>query len=100
MTRRFPRFALAVLLGWASVAHAGGNIQVRKPEDPSQIVSAHVAAAVPAVTHIGVLAGGGPTQLYDLAELARQGHFFAGAGNDPEERVRKVYEGFTGEWHQ
>ncbi|HEV7731238.1 MAG TPA: hypothetical protein VGR62_03705, partial [Candidatus Binatia bacterium] len=41
MTRRLPLLALAVLLGWASVAHAGGNIQVRKPEDPSQIVSAH-----------------------------------------------------------
>ncbi len=41
MTRRLPVLALAVLLGWASVAHAGGNIQVRRPEDPSQIVSAH-----------------------------------------------------------
>ncbi len=36
------------------------------------IVAAHVAAADKQVTHVGVLAGGGPTQLFDLVELARQ----------------------------
>lgn len=41
MTRRLPLLALAVCLGWSGVAHAGGNIQVRRPENPSQIVSAH-----------------------------------------------------------
>jgi pimeloyl-ACP methyl ester carboxylesterase len=36
------------------------------------IVAAHVAAADRQVTHVAVLAGGGPTQLFDLVELARQ----------------------------
>jgi predicted esterase len=56
------------------------------------IVAAHVAAAEPAVTHVALLAGGGPTQLYDLAELARQGHFYQWVGADPEARVRRLYE--------
>ena len=39
------------------------------------IVAAHVAAGDSAVTHVAVLAGGGPTQLHDLVELARQGGY-------------------------
>lgn len=35
------------------------------------IVAARVAAQDPAVTHVASLAGGGPTQLYDMAALAR-----------------------------
>jgi hypothetical protein len=41
VTRGLRLFALAALLGWASVAHAGGNIQVRDPDAPATIVSAH-----------------------------------------------------------
>lgn len=37
------------------------------------IVAASVAAAMPEVTHVAILAGGGPTQLYDLLCLARKG---------------------------
>ena len=36
------------------------------------IVAARVAAENEQVTHVASLAGGGPTQLFDLAELARQ----------------------------
>jgi dienelactone hydrolase len=36
------------------------------------IVAARVAAENPQVTHVASLAGGGPTQLFDLAEIARQ----------------------------
>lgn len=56
------------------------------------IVSAHIAALEPAVTHVGILAGGGPTQLYDLIELARLGHMFAGAADTPEGRVKRVLD--------
>ncbi|RNC80793.1 MAG: alpha/beta fold hydrolase [Phycisphaera sp.] len=41
------------------------------------IVSAAVAARMPEVTHVALLAGGGPTQLYSLLRLARQGAFGA-----------------------
>src|SRR5262249_8734654 len=34
------------------------------------IVAAHLAAVNPRVTHVALLAGGGPTQLFDLLELA------------------------------
>lgn len=36
------------------------------------IVAARVAAEVPAVTHVASLAGGGPSQLFSLASLARR----------------------------
>lgn len=36
------------------------------------IIAARVAAENPAITHVASLAGGGPTQLFDLVELARQ----------------------------
>jgi dipeptidyl aminopeptidase/acylaminoacyl peptidase len=56
------------------------------------IVAAHVAATEPGVTHVALLAGGGPTQLFDLAELARQGHFYQWVGADPEARARRLYD--------
>ena len=56
------------------------------------IVAARVAAENAQVTHVASLAGGGPTQLFDLAELARQ-------TAKPEERTvrdagESVYDGW------
>ncbi|HRK21740.1 MAG TPA: hypothetical protein PLX06_08030, partial [Fimbriimonadaceae bacterium] len=44
---------------------------------------------VPA-THLAILAGGGPSQLFDLITLARRGDFFASISDDPEKRVQHV----------
>lgn len=41
-----------------------------------------------AVTHVASIAGGGPTQLYDVIALTRAGKFMREAADDPEERVR------------
>lgn len=52
------------------------------------IVAARVAAEDRRITHVASLAGGGPTQLFDLAEIARAD----GSGrDDPEARVREVH---------
>ncbi|HEX7078023.1 MAG TPA: alpha/beta fold hydrolase [Candidatus Eisenbacteria bacterium] len=40
------------------------------------------------VTHVASIAGGGPTQLYDVIALTRAGKFMREASDDPEERVR------------
>ncbi len=53
------------------------------------IVAAHVAAADPLVTHVAVLAGGGPTQLFDLLELRRQPNETPAAA---DARIRQFYE--------
>ena len=39
-------------------------------------VACSVAAINPKVTHVGVLAGGGPTQLFDLMKFAEQGDLY------------------------
>lgn len=54
------------------------------------IVAALVASDHTLVTHIAMLAGGGPSQLYDLLELARRGTFFSQHGTTPEEREQYV----------
>jgi dienelactone hydrolase len=52
-------------------------------------VAARVAAELPAVTHVASLAGGGPTQLFDLLHQMRQPR--PGDGPDAgEQRVAKV----------
>ena len=47
------------------------------------------------VTHVASLAGGGPSQLYDLISLARRGEFFAHVSSDPEERVDHVLQSWS-----
>lgn len=54
------------------------------------LVACKVAADNPAVSHVATLAGGGATQLFDLIELARQGHM--GGGRDPESRVKSLLD--------
>ena len=53
------------------------------------IVAAHLAAKNSQITHVAVLAGGGPTQLFDFVELAAQ------APADAQARVADVYSGWT-----
>jgi dienelactone hydrolase len=55
------------------------------------IVAARIAAEVPAVTHVASLAGGGPSQLFDLAYLARIGAFGDPAAS-PDDRVKAIYD--------
>ena len=56
-------------------------------------VACEVAAALPEVTHVAVMAGGGPTQLFDFIRMARDGTMF-----DPnatsEERVAALLDGW------
>jgi pimeloyl-ACP methyl ester carboxylesterase len=54
------------------------------------IVAARVAAETPRVTHVASLAGEGPSQLFDLAELARRGDF----GSPKAAAIKAVYDGW------
>ncbi|MEK6702933.1 MAG: alpha/beta fold hydrolase, partial [Planctomycetota bacterium] len=54
-------------------------------------VVCHLAAANAAVTHVAAMAGGGPTQLFDLIELARSGAMGPPQGTE-EERVAWLVE--------
>jgi pimeloyl-ACP methyl ester carboxylesterase len=54
------------------------------------IVAARVAAELPQVTHVASIAGGGPTQLFDLAEIRGRDRPDDKPG-DGERRVRDVY---------
>jgi len=56
------------------------------------IVAANVARNLESVSHIALLAGGGPTQLFSIIELARQGQFFGHISEDPDERVDYVLD--------
>ncbi|HJZ94236.1 MAG TPA: alpha/beta fold hydrolase [Gemmataceae bacterium] len=59
------------------------------------IVAARVAADIPAVTHVASLAGGGPTQLFSMAELAVRPRRDDGPG-EAEQRRQEVYD----EWNK
>jgi pimeloyl-ACP methyl ester carboxylesterase len=53
------------------------------------LVACRVARDLPEiVTHVASLAGGGPSQLFDLLTLARQGNFFRNISEEPEARVQ------------
>jgi dienelactone hydrolase len=59
------------------------------------IVAAMVSAESPRVTHVASLAGGGPTQLFDLTEIRSR----SGDGDNPgaaERRVQNIYD----EWEK
>jgi len=59
------------------------------------IVAAHLAAEFPRISHVAILSSSGPTQLFDLAEEARN---LVSQGESIEERdrrVREVYETFA-----
>lgn len=54
------------------------------------LVAARVAARIDRVTHVALLAGGGPSQLFDLVQLARSGEFFRHVSADAAEREAYV----------
>jgi pimeloyl-ACP methyl ester carboxylesterase len=54
------------------------------------LVACRVARENPCVTHVAILAGGGPSQLFDLVELSRQGHFARHISDDPDERAEYI----------
>jgi pimeloyl-ACP methyl ester carboxylesterase len=55
------------------------------------IIAARVAAELPQVTHVASIAGGGPTKLFDLAEIRDRSRPDDKPG-DAERRVRDVYD--------
>ncbi|GJM18109.1 MAG: hypothetical protein DHS20C14_03220 [Phycisphaeraceae bacterium] len=57
------------------------------------IVASRVAVLEPEVTRVGVFAGEGPTQLYSLIRLAREGHV-APMSDDPGERAAYITDGY------
>jgi dipeptidyl aminopeptidase/acylaminoacyl peptidase len=59
------------------------------------IAAAHLAAANPRVTHVALLAGGGPTQLFDLVELASRKRQVDEPPSAAEARVQKIYDGWA-----
>jgi uncharacterized protein (TIGR03067 family) len=58
-------------------------------------VAAHVAAANPLVSHVAVLSGGGPTQLFDLTELAAQAQPADRSPGDAQGRAQAVRDGWA-----
>lgn len=56
-------------------------------------VVCHLAAANHAITHVASLAGGGPTQLFDLIELARSGSLGDTSGT-PQSRAAAIINGW------
>lgn len=54
------------------------------------IVAARLARTVPGVTHVALLAGEGPTQLFSLLRLARAGALLAATGATPDARERAL----------
>ena len=83
---------------WAEAVHAALEAARKLPEilpgrvlvaghSEGGIVAARVAAADPSVTHVAILAGGGPTQLFDLLTLARRGFLLQNVSKVPQERV-------------
>jgi dipeptidyl aminopeptidase/acylaminoacyl peptidase len=60
------------------------------------IVAAKLAGDYDRISHVAVLAGGGPTQLYDLLTLAKEGEFFRRVSDDPQQRVQHVLN----EWNK
>jgi dienelactone hydrolase len=54
------------------------------------LVAARVAARLPEASHVALLAGGGPTQLFDILQFVRTGTFFSHISPDPATRVAYV----------
>lgn len=66
----------------------GSRVLVLGHSEGGQI-ACEVARVNPVVTHVAVMAGGGPTQLFDLIQLARSGHLYDPKAT-PEERVKTL----------
>lgn len=58
-------------------------------------MAAHVGAAMPEATHVAILSAGGPTQLFDMAQLARREQAPGERAEDREARVESAYEAWA-----
>ncbi|MCC6969587.1 MAG: prolyl oligopeptidase family serine peptidase [Phycisphaerales bacterium] len=58
-------------------------------------MAAHVGAAMPEATHVAILSAGGPTQLFDMAQLARREQSPGESDADREARVESAYEAWA-----
>lgn len=58
-------------------------------------MAAHVGAAMPEATHVAILSAGGPTQLFDMAQLARREQSPGESAADRESRVESAYEAWA-----
>ena len=54
------------------------------------LVACRVAAMNPFVTNVASLAGGGPTRLFSIIQLARGGYIYREAGDLPDQREEKL----------
>ncbi|MCW5753676.1 MAG: hypothetical protein KIT24_03080 [Phycisphaeraceae bacterium] len=70
----------------------GSRVLAFGHSEGAQVVC-HLAAAEERITHVAALAGAGPTQLFDLIELARRGDFGPPDGA-PDERAAWVIDGW------
>jgi erythromycin esterase len=59
------------------------------------IVAAHLASSNPLASHVALLAGGGPTQLFDLCELASQVRPSDHSPAEAQSRVAEVRRGWA-----
>jgi erythromycin esterase len=59
------------------------------------IVAAHLAAANRLVTHVAVLSSSGPTQLFDLIELAGQARPADRSPTDARARAEEIHDGWA-----
>lgn len=86
---------------WAEAVGAAVRAAATLPDvDPNRIlvaghseggiVAARVAAENPRITHVASLSGGGPTQLFDLVQLART-HGVGDPTKTPDARAQDVY---------
>lgn len=58
-------------------------------------MAAHVGAALPEATHVAILSAGGPTQLFDMAQLARREQTPSESAREREARVESAYEAWA-----
>ncbi|MFK7821692.1 MAG: alpha/beta hydrolase family protein [Planctomycetaceae bacterium] len=56
-------------------------------------VACEVAAVNPKITHVAVMAGGGPTQVFDFLQLAREGKMY-----DPAQTPQQRVDAFMADW--
>lgn len=92
---------------WAEAVRASINAALELPgidhtrllvmgHSEGGLVACRVAALEPRVTHVAVLAGGGPSQLFDFTHMARHGGMFDMVSSSPDERVKWINDAWAG----
>lgn len=89
---------------WSEAVHAAVQAATKLPTvDSTKIlalghseggqVACEVAARNPAITHVAVMAGGGPTQVFDFLQFARKGVMY-----DPSQTPQQRVDSFLEDW--